>query len=180
MPINPSRPWSQRTLISVLTRWSRTRSRSGSRPRGYSRRSRRRCGWRRCWSWPRSCSSENRPDVANDSTRVSIGKRHIVQNIEGTAGFSNPVTSSICCPDDCASFTNGGPIICVRKGNVPEVVSCCAILSHPMAAAIGGFEDGTAIPNHCADVSILKRDSVKRNCSSTGLRIPAGSSVSCS
>ncbi len=49
-----------------------------------------------------------------------------------------------------------------------------------MAAAIGGFEDGTAIPNHCADVGILKRDSVKRNCSSTGLRIPAGSSVSCS
>ena len=47
-----------------------------------------------------------------------------------------------------------------------------------MAAAIGGFEDSTAIPNHCAEVSILKRDSVKRYCSSTSLRIPARPSVS--
>ena len=170
--------WLTQSAIHALARRSRTRSWSGTRPRGYSRRSSRRRSRR--GSWPRPCSSENRPDVANDSTYIRVGKRHVVQNIEGTAVLANPVTSSICRPDNCASLTDGGSIICVRKGNVPQVISCSAILSHPMAAAIGSFEDGTAIPNHRADISILKCDSVKRNCSSTGLRIPAGSSVSCS
>src|SRR4029450_5419411 len=155
-------------LACALACWSRTCPWGGARPRGYSRGGTGRCAWRRgcswpwcnagcnsrAWGWPRPCRSQNGTRIANDSTGVSIGKRHIVQNIEGTAALFNPVISSIYRPDDRASFTDGGSIIYIRKRNIPQMVGCFAALRDPVAAAIGCFENGTAIPNHCANVGI--------------------------
>jgi hypothetical protein len=120
-PSIPHALWSKRTLVSV--RRGRTRSWGGARPRGHPRCTSRRCGRRRCyrrrWSWSRSRPSENGTDVADHSTDIGISKTNIVQNVECTADLSNPVTSSVCRPQDGTSLTNGSSIVCIGKGNIP-------------------------------------------------------------
>src|SRR4029453_698985 len=58
-------------------------------------------------------SSSDHTQVANSRSIISISKKHIVKSVECTAALFNPVISSICCPYDCAPFTNTLSFICI-------------------------------------------------------------------